>query len=105
MKKIVKGLRYNTENATKIGHFNNGLDRRNFQYWEAALYVTPYKKHYFLAGEGGPMTRFGVTPGKTTEWDGTPGERLDPISKEAAFEWAKAYLTPGEVNEYFADMM
>jgi len=105
MKKIINGLRYDTSNSTEIGRFNNGLDRDDFQFWEAALYITPHKKHYFIVGEGGPMTRYGVVAGRLNEWKKEIGERLDPISKENAFEWAKVYLSPGESEKHFADMM
>lgn len=111
MKKTINGLRYSTENSTKIGHFNNGLDQSDLQFWEADLYTYPRSSRFFLVGKGGPMTRFGILNVKSIGkvkpigWDGTLGEKLIPISKENAFEWGTAYLTPGEVKEYFADMI
>lgn len=105
MKKVIKGLIYNTENSTEIGRFNNGLDREDYQFWEASLYTSPHKKHYFLAGFGGPMTRFGVINDSSSGWCGAFSERLDRMSKEKAFEWARIYLSPEVVEEYFSDMM
>ncbi len=104
MKKVINGLVYNTENSTEIGRFNNGLDRKNYQFWEAVLYISPHKKHYFLAGYGGPMTRFGAIRDTSSGWCAAFSERIDRMSKEKAFEWAKIYLSPEEVKEYFADM-
>lgn len=104
MKKTIQGLRYNTEKATRIGRFCNGKDRSDFEYWDASLYVTLRNAHYFIAGEGGPMTRFGVALKHSIEWDGTPGERLEPISKDNAYRWAKIYLELEDVEKYFADM-
>lgn len=104
MKKAINGVRYDTEKATEIGRFNNGLDRLDYQFWEARLYVAPRGSYYFLAGEGGPMTRYGATRGNSLEWNGNFGERIDPMSKEKAFEWARIYLSPEEVKKHFGDM-
>jgi len=104
MKKTINGARFDTKKATGIGRFNNGRDRNDFQFWEAALYVAPRSNRYFLAGTGGPMTRYGAKD-ISSGLRGSFGERIDPLSKESAFEWAKEYLSPEEIKKYFADMM
>lgn len=38
MKKIIDGKMYNTETATEIHHFNNGLPYSDFNYLEESLY-------------------------------------------------------------------
>jgi len=104
MKKTIHGLRYDTENSQQVGRYNNGLEQSDLQFWEATLYVYPRSNRYFLAGKGGPMTLFGPLKVKPIGWTGELGERLVPISKENAYEWAKTYLSIGEVDEYFGDI-
>ena len=57
MKAIINGLRYDTDKATLIGEASHGY-ASDFQHWEAGLYKTPRSGRFFLAGSGGPMTRW-----------------------------------------------
>lgn len=106
MRKIANGKRYDTETATLIGETSNigrGADSAgDFNYWSAGLYRSPRGAHYFLAGEGGPMSRFGQSVGQNS-WGG--GRDIIPMSKEEAFEWAQENLTPDEVEAAFGDMV
>lgn len=38
MKKIINGKMYNTETATEIEHYNNGMPYSDFTYFEESLY-------------------------------------------------------------------
>lgn len=105
MKRIIEGKRYDTEKAIEIGGFNNqgvgAATRSDFNWWEATLYKTPRSGRYFLAGQGGPMTRFGKPTG-----DGkTFGERIIPLSEQEALEWASQYLYPETVEKHFSDLI
>lgn len=106
MKKIINGKRYDTEKAILIGEYDNlghGADSiSDFRYWEGSLYRTPRSGRYFLAGKGGPMTRFSQSAGQNS-WTG--GEDLIPMSQEEALEWAEAYLDPEVIEEHFSDMI
>lgn len=51
---------------------------------------------YFLAGSGGGMTRFGA-PLSGNGWGA--GERIIPLSKPEAWQWAEAFLPP-EANPW-----
>ena len=102
MKKIINGIRYNTESATEIGHYATpGLGGDDFHYWGASLYKSPRSGRFFLAGEGHAMTRFASTCGNMKGW----GARLIPMTEEEALEWAEQYLDPSEFEEHFADMI
>ena len=57
MKQIINGKTYNTETATELGHYWNGLSDSDFRHISESLYRTKNGR-YFLAGEGGPMTRY-----------------------------------------------
>lgn len=105
MRQVIDGLTYNTETATEVGAADNigtgASSWSDFSAWSATLYRTKNDR-YFLAGEGGPMTRFGRPTG-----DGgtSGGERIIPLSREAALEWAEQNLKIEEVEAEFGDMI
>jgi hypothetical protein len=101
MKSIITGVRYDTDKATLIGHYQYSYPG-DFNHWEAGLYVAPRSGRYFLAGSGGPMTHYSRTIGQN-EWSG--GEKITPLTKEQAFEWTQKYLDPEEVEAHFGDMI
>lgn len=104
MKKIINGLRFDTEKAAVVGSYSNlyrGCDSvTDYRYWKATLYRTPRSGRFFLAGEGGPMTRFAQSAGQNS-WAG--GSDLVPMSREEALEWAEQYLDPDQIEKHFAD--
>lgn len=106
MKKILNGVRFDTEKAVKIGEYDNigyGADSiTDFNFWEASLYRTPRSGRYFLAGEGGALSRFGTAHGQNS-WGG--GADIVPLSRQEALEWAEQYLDAGIVENEFADMI
>lgn len=97
-------ITFDTEKAVLVGECNNigsGADSCNdFNWWEAGLYQTPRSKRFFLAGRGGPMTQFSHSAGQNS-WTG--GERIIPMDKDGAYEWAERYLGTETVLEYFPD--
>lgn len=99
MKAIINGLRYDTENAITIGSasFSNPGD---FQHWEATLYKTPRSGRFFLAGSGGPMSRYAKSYGQSSVGGSS---KIDPMTKEEALEWAEQYLDAEDFEEHFAD--
>jgi hypothetical protein len=101
MKKIINGLRYNTENAIKIGFYDMGLGHGDFRNWEATLYKTPRSGRFFLAGSGGPMTRFAEPCGNMT----SGGSGIQPMSRENALAWAEQYLDPEDIEKHFSDVI
>ncbi len=102
MKKIIQGFRYDTEKAELVGEASASCPTSDFSYWEAGLYRTPRKKQFFLAGHGGPMTRFSKKIDQST-WSG--GEGIFPLTKEEAYEWAEQNLEPEILERYFPDMI
>ena len=101
MKAIINGFRYDTEKATLIGNYDNGLSCSDLSNWNAGLYLTPRSKNYFLAGSGGAMTTYSRPAGNMT----SGGSKITPLTKEDAFEWAERYLSEDVVEEYFPDMI
>ena len=102
MKSIIRGMRYDTEapQTVCIGHedaLGNGAESvTDFAYWKAGLYKTGGGR-YFLAGHGGPMTRFARHNGNTREGD----SKVIPLTVEEAQEWAERYLDAETVEQYF----
>ena len=104
MKRIINGFRYDTDKAIEIGSHDHGYypGSGDFSHWSASLYVTPRARRFFLAGEGGAITRFA-----THHPDGTRGggERIIPLSPSEALGWAETHLDPEAVEKHFADMV
>jgi hypothetical protein len=102
MKAIIGGKRYDSSKAILIGRYCSPNYQTDFQYWEAALYCTKPSGKFFLAGHGGPMTRFarpveGNSLGK--------GEKIIPMTPEEALAWAEQYLEPREIEMAFGEML
>ncbi len=98
MKKILNGRRWDTEKATLIGHAELNPYQNDFGYWEAGLYITPRSKEFFIAGHGGPMSRFGRSV-RQNETSG--GSDIILMSKTEALEFAEQYLDAEEFEKYF----
>ncbi|MCE6968049.1 hypothetical protein [Cereibacter sphaeroides] len=100
MKRIIGGKRYDTDDATLIGEMTSRYSQSDFNYYEEALYLTD-NGAYFLAGEGGPRSKYAVQFDRTY----SSGSSIIPLSKQEAFEWAQENLTPEEVeSEFSADI-
>lgn len=88
MKVAILGVRYDTESAELLGdsfHAPEGYST----YWEAGLYRTPRSGRYFLAGDGGFLTR----------WRGE--EKIIPLSEKEAYTWVEQELGPERARELF----
>jgi hypothetical protein len=104
LKKILNGVRFDTEKAERLGATDNlrieATSLTDFSYWTAALYRTPRSRQYFLAGHGGPMSRFAQSAGQNS-WTG--GSDIIPLTEDEAYSWAEKNLKPEEVEEIFPD--
>ena len=104
MKKIVNGLRYDSDKAIEIGFYSNigreATSREDFTAFEATLYKTPRSGRYFLAGAGGPQTRFAQSAGQNS-WTG--GIDIIPLTRGDALAWAERYLGADVVETHFGD--
>ena len=95
MKKIIKGKKYNTETATCVGTFQYSY-LGDFYYLRETLYRKK-SGDYFLHGEGGPASRYGVTVG-LNKWIGN--EDIIVMNVNEAKEWSKEHLG---ADEYVAE--
>lgn len=99
MNKIINGKRYSTDSAKEMGYdsYSNPTD---FAYWVETLY-RKNTGEYFLHGEGGPMSRYAETIGQN-QWTG--GEKIMPLTVEAAQKWAEEHLTADEYESIFGEV-
>lgn len=100
MKKIIGGRRYDTETATFLGNDCAECSITDFGYWREELYQKRTGE-FFLAGSGGPMTKYAVRV-EQNGWRG--GDRIMPLSFEEAKEWAENHLTVDEYEAIFGEV-
>ena len=101
MKQIVGSKVYDTEAAEQVAtdSFSNYGD---LGYWSEELYRTQ-KGNWFLAGEGGAMTRYARSVGQN-EIGG--GSAIIPLTRGKALSWLEAHTSDSESYEkYFTDVL
>lgn len=96
MKKVINGKRYDTDTAKEMAYTSYGYSG-DFQAWAETLY-RKNTGEYFLYGKGGPASRYAVSTGMN-QWSG--GEKIIPLSIEAAQEWAENHLDADEYEKIF----
>ncbi len=100
MKKIINGKVYDTDKAERVGEWDNGK-------WDDRLYrccEELYRKRtgeFFLYGYGGPGSKYSVSCGNNS-WSG--GEKIIPLSYEAAQEWAEEHLDGEDYEAIFGEI-
>ena len=100
MKAIIDGLRYDTETAEMIDEASaRGYACNDFSYWSEKLYRTK-KGNYFLAGEGGALSRYSEAFGQNGS---TGGKKIIAIDADEAREWCERHSTPETVETLFYD--
>lgn len=97
MKKIIEGKSYNTETAELLHSWDNGYYGNDFKSCSESLYKTK-KGNYFLAGEGGPMSKYARSGGSNTTCG---GDGIEPISEKAAVEWLESHDGDDVIEQHF----
>ena len=101
MKAVIEGKRYDTATAKEIGSGEGKAYPGDFHYISETLYITP-RGNFFLAGEGGPLSRYG----RPAYGGGTcGGEGIVPVTREEALFWCESQLDMEEYADYFSDMI
>lgn len=80
MKKTINGKTYNTETAIEIAHYSS-VDGFNSE--STTLYQTK-NGAFFIAGNGGPMTRW-AERGKTGGWNNGAGIHVFSVEQALSF--------------------
>lgn len=97
--KIIDGKRYNTETATEVASYWNGLSTSDFRNLSETLYRTP-KGAWFIVGSGGAMTTYAESCGNNSYSGGTGWSVL---SDDEVFEWLQNHQETAALEQYFAD--
>ena len=100
MKKIINGSKYDTATAKKLGSWNNGCYTNDLNYCSEDIYRTRSGK-YFIHGEGGAMSKY-ATSGGNNSWGW--GERIEPVTRQTAMEWAEEKLDGDEYEAIFGEV-
>jgi hypothetical protein len=95
MKRAIEGKRYDTEKARLLVEVSEG-STSDFSHVRYGLYRTP-RGMWFIAGRGGPMSRF-AQPSGGNSWVG--GERIIPLVPADVLE-----LVEGLQDSYDCDLI
>lgn len=96
MKRVINGKIYNTSTATEVASFSNGFYGNDFRNMEETLYKTK-KGAWFLAGEGGPMSKYSQPCGNMTGG----GKGMEVLTADEALEWLEEKEETAAIEEHF----
>lgn len=87
----IDGRVYDTDIAILIGETSNSNEYapNDSGFWKAGLFRTPRSSRYFIAGVGGPMTRFAH---RHDDGCRSGGDKIIPVDDAEADEWAQEHL-------------
>lgn len=95
MKMIISGKLYDTEKAKRLGVDGGGDGMSS---WSEYLYQKRTGE-FFLHGIGGPATKYAEYVAASNAWSG--GEKIQPMSVDAAQKWAEEHLDADEYDTIF----
>lgn len=95
MKDVIDGRLYDTDAETTehIATHNPVADRGDFAYLCERLHKTT-SGEYFIAGEGGPKTKYSKRVG-SGEYSGS--SEIRPLSDDEAFDWMQSHDVATEI--------
>ena len=99
MKKIINGKKYNTETATLIAKYWNGLSGSDFRNLTEELYIKKTGE-YFLHGKGGAMTKYSESDGNCTRGSSD----IIPLNGGEAFDWGSKYMGVDDFEAHFGEV-
>lgn len=100
MKKIIKNKVYDTDTAQRLGDYAPNPYRSDFHYFCETLYRKKTGE-FFLHGEGNAASKYARSCGQNeTCW----GEKIIPLTYEAAQQWAEEHLDGDSYIEIFGEL-
>lgn len=96
MKQIIHGRLYDTDTAKHIANASYRYPG-DFSHWDEDLY-RKRTGEYFIWGEGGPASKYGVSVEQNT-WSG--GSKIVPLTLEEAREWGEKYMDADDYMDEF----
>ena len=101
MRAIINRRRYDTSTAVEIVSYYNGLGDSDFRHEQSKLYKTK-NGGYFLAGQGGPMSRWSAACGGNCT---RGGEGIVEFSRDEAYEWCERLEFFKTIENEFSDLV
>jgi len=98
MKQIINGLRYDTKTAQLIAEWSNGYNPNDFNWVAEDLYKTK-KGTYFIAGQGGPSSKYSQQCGNGL----CGGEDVQKVTVSQAFDWLEEKGCIDAIEKEFGD--
>ncbi len=99
MKKIINGKKYDTETATKIESWDNGLGYNDFNNLSEDLYQKKTGE-FFLHGEGGANTKYSKSS-RNSSWGSSD---IVPLSLNEAKDWFEEHGDADKYEEIFGEV-
>lgn len=96
MKKIIGGLRYDTETAESVATHSIGY-QGDFRHFREALYRTAAGR-WFVGGWGGAYTKYGRSLGHHTRGG---GDGIIPLTDAEAAQWLEDYADADTYSRFF----
>lgn len=96
MKAIINGLRYDTEKATMVAQWDNGLSNSDFNNLSEELFITN-KGAWFMHGTGGPNSRYAKSNGKE-QWGSS---QIVVLEEYQVLDWLEMHDYTDELENYF----
>lgn len=101
MQRVINRKRYDTETATQVCDVSDGnYSRRDFKFDDTYLYRTK-AGNWFIAGQGGPMSRWARSLGQGNGW--SSGSGIRPLEPAEARELLEQHNHLGALEEYFSN--
>lgn len=97
MKKVINGLRYDTDTAKVVASNDNGYYRNDFFYCEETIYKTA-KGNYFLHGEGGAASPYSRICGSNSSCG---GEDIILLTESEVIEYLEQWNRVDKLEEFF----
>ena len=99
MLEVINRKVYNTETAEEIAvyGYGNSVDHGSYQ---EKLYRTK-KNAWFLAGSGGPASKYGQAAGDGTSY--ISGSRIIPLNLDDTMDWLEERDEAEALLKYFSD--
>lgn len=85
MKKIISGLKYDTDTAQKMAYWDNNFPGNDFDWYSEILY-RKRTGEYFLYGDGNANSKYSTSFGYKSRGG---GEAIIPLTLEEAQKWAE----------------
>ncbi len=100
MRAITNGKKYDTTTAEHVASASYHGSRSDFQWWSEDLY-RKRTGECFVAGEGGPMTRYARAIDQNS-WTGS--SRVIPLTEPEAREWVERHADAETYEQLFGQV-